>query len=245
MTRCLLRKGKNRLFISLSHKWSKTDIKNQENSEDVVFGTTISGRAVKVKGIEEIVGLFINTLPLRVKNHPRKKIRDMLNRVYRAIQKREAYETTSLVNINEYAGFRSGDEVFDTIVVIENYPLDERLRETAGQLSPGEYTMYETPHCDLTAVISTIGETKNDLIYNPEVLEEDVIQRISRHFLAVVEAILPALDREPRQLEMLSPEEKHRLIVQFNSRASGFTIDKTIQQLFTEQEKKHRTILLL
>ncbi|MCP4157668.1 MAG: AMP-binding protein, partial [bacterium] len=231
--------GENKISLAtlLYSAWGIV-LQRYNNSEDVVFGTTISGRSTKVKGIEEIVGLFINTLPLRVKNHRHDKIRDLLYRVYTAIQSREEHGSTPLVDINEYAGLRSGDELFDTIAVIENYPLDERLRETGGQLSPCGHTMYETPHYDLTVAISTFGEIRVDFIYNPEVLEKAVIRRLSRHFLTVVEAIPQALDRETRLLEILSPEEKQRLTVEFNGRASGFTADKTIQRLFCEQAKR-------
>ncbi len=99
------------------------------NGDDVIFGTTAAGRSAKVPGIEEMVGLFINTLPLRLQANPDEKIGDLIHRVDRILQTRQEYENTSLVNIKDYSKIRSKEELFDTIVVIENYPLDSLLKQ--------------------------------------------------------------------------------------------------------------------
>ena len=74
------------------------------NSTDVVFGTTVSGRNAKIKGIEDAVGLFINTLPLRMENHENKNVLQLLEDVKKSVRERELYETSPLVDIKTYVG---------------------------------------------------------------------------------------------------------------------------------------------
>ena len=78
-------------------------LQKYNNTDDVVFGTTVSGRSAKVQGIEEMVGLFINTLPLRVQSNPGEKIEDLLYKIDNALQQREEHEAASLIKAVQWA----------------------------------------------------------------------------------------------------------------------------------------------
>ncbi|MCP4146919.1 MAG: AMP-binding protein, partial [bacterium] len=143
-----------------------------------------------------------------------------------------------LVKLNQYIGLGANEELFDTIVVIENYPLDKRLRESGGNLTPQAYAVFEMTHYDLTVAVSTFGEIVIDLLYNPVMLEKERIEEMAEHFRSIVEAVVENPGKKVHQLEMLSQKEKQRLLVDFNSEASGYTANKTITQLFEEQVAK-------
>jgi len=83
-------------------------LQKYNNTNDVIFGTTVSGRSAKIKSIEDIVGLFINTVPLRVQTFPGEKISNLLYRINRMLQIREEYESTPLHRIKEYMHMYSG-----------------------------------------------------------------------------------------------------------------------------------------
>ena len=78
-------------------------LQKYNNCHDVIFGTVLSGRSARLKGIEETVGLFVNTLPLRVQTCLHDKITDLLHRIDNALTVREPYEATSLVDIKKYS----------------------------------------------------------------------------------------------------------------------------------------------
>ncbi|MCK4763299.1 MAG: hypothetical protein KAW12_13965, partial [Candidatus Aminicenantes bacterium] len=122
-------------------------LQKYNNSADVIFGATAAGRAAKIKGIEDMVGLFINTLPLRVESESGEKIADLLKKVNKAVQKREQYESTPLVDIKAYSPLDSTEELFDSIVVIENYPLDAAALQSS-RLSIEFYSMFEMTNYD-------------------------------------------------------------------------------------------------
>lgn len=105
------------------------------NSHDVVFGTTVSGRNAKFKGIENMVDLFINTLPLRINTKKEDKLLKILQRVKQGLQERQEYESSSLVKIKEASGLRSDESLFRSLVVIENYPLDNVLNNQNSSFS--------------------------------------------------------------------------------------------------------------
>ncbi|MCP5048770.1 MAG: hypothetical protein GY940_16485, partial [bacterium] len=87
------------------------------NNEDIVFGTTVSGRSAGVNGIEDMVGLFINTIPLRVRTGGSETIADFLYRINESLTEREQYETTPLVDIKSYSELGNEGELFNSIVV--------------------------------------------------------------------------------------------------------------------------------
>ncbi len=86
---------------------------------DVVFGTTVSGRTTEVTGLDSAVGLFINTVPARVELRPDESLTDLLRRVQDEHSALLDHQHLGLADIQKTAG---GGELFDTLVVFENYP---------------------------------------------------------------------------------------------------------------------------
>ncbi|WP_405851747.1 amino acid adenylation domain-containing protein [Streptomyces sp. NBC_00090] len=96
-------------------------------SRDVVFGTTVSGRTTEVAGLDSAVGLFINTVPARVTLRADESLADLLRRVQDEHTALLDHQHLGLADIQRVAG---GGELFDTLVVLENYPTGDR---SAGQ----------------------------------------------------------------------------------------------------------------
>ncbi|MCP4157028.1 MAG: amino acid adenylation domain-containing protein, partial [bacterium] len=208
------------------------------NSEDVIFGTTLSGRSAKLKGIEEIVGLFINTLPLRVASRPKEKIRAILKRTENSTRAMQKHEHTPLVKIKEYASRGTEEALFDTIVVIENYPLDNHLKETGGSLTLESHTMVEMTHYDVTVGITLQDELTVNFIYNRETIEEEQMTRMVGHFKHTLLGMLESPEQAYDKIEALPEEEKQRLLYNFNETRAAYPKDKTLHRIFEEQVAK-------
>ena len=97
--------------------------------DDVVFGITVAGRPPEIAGIESMVGLFINTLPLRVKLPPNKPFADLLSELQDSQSGLMAHQHLGLAEIQGLVGL---GELFDTLVVFENYPVDHAGLAKAG-----------------------------------------------------------------------------------------------------------------
>ncbi|CAG2144437.1 non-ribosomal peptide synthetase [Cupriavidus plantarum] len=101
-------------------------------TDGALFGTTVSGRSGELPGIEQTVGLFINTLPLHVASPADMSVRDWWRAVQRTAVSNQQHEHTPLPDIQR---LRDGGSLFDSIVVFENYPVDAALRQPIEGLS--------------------------------------------------------------------------------------------------------------
>src|SRR5262249_41161626 len=118
---------------------------------DVVFGVTVAGRPPEIAGIEQMVGLFINTLPLRVKLPQAKPTRDLLNEIQDSQSSLIAHQHLGLAEIQQAAGL--GD-LFDTLVVFENYPVDRNgLAAEARGLRLSQVVGHDATHYPLTLTV--------------------------------------------------------------------------------------------
>jgi len=216
------------------------------DSEDVIFGTTVSGRSGAIKGIENMVGLFINTLPLRTQTTPNEKIIDVVFRTDQVLREREEFENTPLPDIRSYSTVGGNESLFDTIVVIENYPLDTVMRR---DVAPGRdaarsvstvhsYSMVETTHYDLTVSIMFLNKIEIKFSYKQGLFENDVIENLAVHFKTIIQTIIDQPETALSQLEIISIDEKNRILYEFNNTAVEYPSDKTIHQLFIEQAAK-------
>ncbi|MCX6582473.1 MAG: amino acid adenylation domain-containing protein, partial [Candidatus Aminicenantes bacterium] len=208
--------------------------------EDAIFGTTVSGRSAGLKGIEDMVGLFINTIPLRIQATPGFKLIDIVSGVEDTLQVREEFETTPLPEIAGYSTLGVVGSLFDTIVAIENYPLDNRLvpEGEAGLLSVHSYLIAEMTHYDLTVAIMPLNEIEINFSWKRGLFEKETIENLARHFKGIVQNILENPETALSQLEIISTEEKNRLLYDFNNTAAEYPAHKTIHQLFEEQAEK-------
>ena len=118
--------------------------------EDVVFGVTVAGRPPEIAGIESMVGLFINTLPLRVRLPPGTALLALLRQVQNDQSKLMAHQHLGLAEIQGLAGL---GELFDTLVVFENYPVDRAgLTAQVGGLRLTDVRGHDATHYPLSLV---------------------------------------------------------------------------------------------
>ncbi|SOY66745.1 non-ribosomal peptide synthetase [Cupriavidus taiwanensis] len=100
----------------------------------VAFGATVAGRPAELPAAQQMLGLFINTLPVIASPRPQQAVGDWLREVQALNLALREHEHTPLYNIQRWAG-HSGQALFDSIVVFENYPVDAALRRAPAGLS--------------------------------------------------------------------------------------------------------------
>ncbi|MCX6583774.1 MAG: amino acid adenylation domain-containing protein, partial [Candidatus Aminicenantes bacterium] len=205
--------------------------------EDVVFGTTVSGRSGEIKGIEDMVGLFINTIPLRIQSTPSEKIGALVYRTDEALREREEFENTPLVDIGSFSPV-AGTPLFDTIVVIENYPPVGRDVARNVSTTVHSYSMVETTHYDLSVGIVPFNEIEINFNFRRGCFAKETVENLARHLKGIIQAIIENPETVLSQLEIISTEEKKRVLYEFNNTAAEYPADKTIHQLFAEQASR-------
>jgi Non-ribosomal peptide synthetase modules and related proteins len=149
---------------------------------DVVFGATVSGRPPSFKGIDLMVGMFLNTLPVRVKIDPKVKLIPWLQQLQKEHLERDNYAYSPLVDIQKWSEIPAPKSVFESFVVFENLPFSDVQQQSIHGLRLGE--MRDNGHADypLTLIV-TPGETlTGKIIYPQERFEDQVIETNDRSF---------------------------------------------------------------
>ncbi|MGD2089761.1 MAG: amino acid adenylation domain-containing protein, partial [Candidatus Aminicenantes bacterium] len=231
---CFVKTHKVTLAALVYSSWGLL-LQKYNNCSDVVFGTTVSGRSARVTGIENIVGLFINTLPLRVVSRTTESISELVHKIDKSLKQREEYENTPLVKIKEYSEIDSRQELFNTVMVIENYPLaSEKIQENSS-LTIDSYSSLEMTHYDLTIIIrESNGGIQIKFLYPNGLFYESAIERMSGHFTHMMQDMLKKPGDAPHRVELLSREERRRILVDFCDTDADYPNNKTIHRMFEE-----------
>ncbi|WP_066495485.1 non-ribosomal peptide synthetase [Abyssisolibacter fermentans] len=208
------------------------------NSEDVVFGTAISGRNVEISGIDNIVGLFVNTLPLRINTSNDINVLQLLKNVTMSMHEREKYEATSLVDIKKYCGINRKGNIFDSLLVIENYPLDSFITNQKNVLTVNDYSIFERTNFDLTISVTTLKDIDITYYFNKAVFSDEIILKISQHFEMIVKNITNYPEKKVDEIDMLTNFEEEQILNGFNNTGTNFPKNKTIKVLFEDQAEK-------
>ncbi|MDZ8065406.1 MAG: amino acid adenylation domain-containing protein [Nostoc sp. DedQUE08] len=205
---------------------------------DVVFGTTVSGRPPTLSGVESMVGLFINTLPARVKIPDTTDLLTWLRLLQQEYIEREQYSYTPLVDIQGVSEIPRTQLLFESLVVFENYPVNVTLQQLPGNLSIGELQDRGQTNYPLTLLAIPGEEMTVKIYYDRQRFDADIIDRMAGHFLTLLEGITVNPHRTPGELPILTPAEQNLLLVQWNATSAAHPINRCIHQLFEEQVEK-------
>jgi amino acid adenylation domain-containing protein/non-ribosomal peptide synthase protein (TIGR01720 family) len=215
-------------------------LQKYNRTEDVVFGKVVSGRDVPIKGIESIVGLFINTVPIRVQNNQNTTIRTLLQLVHKQGMESSEYDYCSLVEVQGRTEL--GRYLFSTLFVFENYYVDERVFVKAGSLQMGgsviEQGSREQTNYDLTVSVHYSDCLHFDIMYDPKVYGKAEVGLLLRRIELVIVEIAADPDKRVANIELISDSEREMILHGFNDTYSDYPRKKAIHQLFEEQAER-------
>lgn len=213
-------------------------ISKYRNETDVVFGGVVSGRSSLLKGIESMVGLFINTLPVRIKLDGKENIIRWLKKIQEKNSERDQYNYSSLVDIQELSEIKRGTQLFDSIVVFENYPIDKSLENGRAGIKIKNLRAFERTSFPLT-VLAAPGESLSlKIAYETSKFDEHTIKQVLGNFKTLLENILQYPERKLEDIEILTADEKNKIVTEWNNTRHVFPEGKSIRDLFEEQVLK-------
>ncbi|QBF27505.1 amino acid adenylation domain-containing protein [Pseudomonas tructae] len=201
----------------------------------VCFGATVSGRPAELKGVEQQIGLFINTLPVIAQPRPELSVEQWLQQVQAYNLALREQEHTPLFDIQRWAG-QGGEALFDNILVFENYPVAEALQQSAADdLRFGEIGNYEQTNYPLTLSVN-LGQTMAlHYSFNQADFAQASIERLARHLEALLDTMMHSPQQLLSQLDHLGAQERQQLLVAFNATATRYPLEQSIQQLIEAQ----------
>ena len=181
-------------------------LRQHTGQSTVCFGVTVSGRPPELAGAEDMVGLFINTLPVVDDVGPQQKVGAWLRHLQdRNLALRE-FGWTPLYEIQRLAG-RPGRPLFDSILVFENYPVDHALMEKNRQIRVGETRIVETSNYPLFASVGLDERLRLVFNYQRKYFDEAQIARLQRAFVRLMEALSVDADRPVGMIAASDPAD--------------------------------------
>jgi len=183
------------------------------SSRDVVFGSVVSGRPSEVEGIERMVGLFINTIPVRVGIELEDTVLDLLQRLQQVALSGEAHHYHPLSDIQSESVL--GRDLFDHIMVLENFPISE-IADSHG-LTAKANGIYEKNQFNLTLFVYPEDNLKLRFVYNSMYYSAAFIDQLSGYFMRLAELFVNAPRSLVSDLSVVSDGERWGVFEQLGS----------------------------
>lgn len=140
------------LSLAVQAAWAAV-LQRYSGQSDVVFGVTTAGRPPQLPGVESMVGVFITTLPVYTQTDLDKPVETLLEQLRDDQLEREPHTHLSLVDIQQASAIDSRLGLFESVVVFENYPVDEALAGESSSLVISDIEFAEQTNYALTLTV--------------------------------------------------------------------------------------------
>ena len=206
-------------------------------AKDLIFGTTLSGRPADLPDNEQLVGLFINTLPVRINFNDieNEKALEFLTSLQKQQLETLKHQYSSLSNIKKWIGKRTESELFETLFVYENYPVDQVLAEDVNKLNINSVSTEWRTNYPLTLVINPGIPVEIKISYDINRYSKEFIQDVLNNFINTSQSLIEKLDSPIKQISALRSEEQTRLLEEWNNTASMYESNASIAEIFENQ----------
>jgi hypothetical protein len=189
--------------------------------EDVVFGTTVSGRPADLVGVESMVGLFINTLPVRARMAPEDVLLPWLKKLQAQQIELRRYEYSPLVKVQRRSDVPGNLPLFESIVVFENYPVDESLQPQGRDLAIHNIRLFEKANYPLSLMAVPGSALLLRIFYDCRRFDADSISRMLGHLENLLQSIAANPYARISDLPLLTEAERHQMLVEWPCESIG------------------------
>ncbi|AZK92478.1 MULTISPECIES: non-ribosomal peptide synthetase [Streptomyces] len=205
---------------------------------DVVFGATVSGRPPAVTGIESMVGMLINTVPVRVAQNPAETLAGLLSRLQHRQSELAEHHHHGLTEIQRTAGLKT---LFDTLVVFESFPVDDdglsAAASTEGGIGYDGFRPSAGNHYPLCLMAAAGPDLEGIIQYAPGAFDRDTVETYAARLVRLLTRIATTPDLPTARIHSLTDAERDRMLTALNdtTATSGPARRTTLTELFEAQ----------
>ncbi|WP_241775295.1 condensation domain-containing protein, partial [Pseudomonas corrugata] len=192
--------------------------------DDVIYGVTVAGRPENLAAVDSTVGLFINTLPLRVQWADSPALVDWLQQLQHANSDLRHHAYLPLGKLKAMTRIAAEQALFDSILVFENFPVTDALNQDTGGLSfsapaseqraDGITLTQGRNHFPLSLIVMPDKQLHYLISYDRSRFSDAEVAVLSAQLRAILLAMTAQAQCRVNELEWLSPEERQQLLVQ-------------------------------
>ncbi|MVT11418.1 non-ribosomal peptide synthetase [Chitinophaga tropicalis] len=212
------------------------------NTDDVVFGTVVSARPPELEGVEEMIGLFSNAIPVRIPVEENVPVRELLKDVQQRSIEGIDHHYMQLAEIQSLTA--PGRNLFDHILLFENYPVQEMVKQSVESTEENNsFSLLSTSGFERSSYdfMFTVMPAERFLVkfsYNANLYSEAQVTALYGHLVRIIENILKDQSVTVGETDCLTPQERHQLLTSFNASAVEYPQHNTLLGLFEDQVKK-------
>ncbi|MGH3921078.1 MAG: amino acid adenylation domain-containing protein, partial [Pseudonocardiaceae bacterium] len=199
---------------------------------DVVFGTTVSGRPAELPGVEEMIGMFINTVPTRVEIQYGQDARTWLRGLQAEQVESRNFDFVSLGRLQTWSQLPPGTNLFDSVVVFENYPIQDTSGEDGSRVA--DVQMVDTTNLPLTLSAYLDDRFYFHLDYDAKLFDAATAERMAERLRMLLAGIAEDPHRPVAELPWMAADERHRVLVEWNDTALDVPV-VTFPEVFEAQ----------
>lgn len=208
---------------------------------DVVFGTPVSGRPPSLAGGESMVGLFINTVPQRIRVAPEEELVDWLREIQAASSRMSDAEHTPLVQIQRWILGAQRRQLFESLLIFESYPiaqLTQGAREAGETLRIRSAAAHDRPSYPLSMAVMPGPRMELKIYFDRLRFEAPAVERILGHMATLLGSIAGGAGKPLSDLRMLDEGELQQVISEWNDTTVAYPREHLVHELFEEQAER-------
>ncbi|MEU6297799.1 amino acid adenylation domain-containing protein, partial [Streptomyces erythrochromogenes] len=200
--------------------------------DDVVFGLTVSGRPAELPGSERMIGMLINTVPVRARIDATAPLRRVCAELQRERAELVDHDHLGLTEIQKLAG--SPSALFDTNLVFENFPMSDYALDLPGFDLQARIRFRDTTHFPLTLVVEPGKALGLRLSHHPGLIDTERVRELGERLVRLLERWTADPDALVEALDALTAAERHRVLAEWNDTAAALP-ETTLTALLAEQ----------
>src|SRR5437016_299659 len=199
---------------------------------EVLFGMVVAGREAELVGVESLVGLCINTVPVRIALPGQESVAAWLRRLHEQLATLQRYSYYPLRQIQSLSELGAGQSLFQSILIYENYPIEQTLQlvQRSG-LHLRSIEAQERTNYPLSAIVLPGEQVELKVSYQEQVLEPELVSRMVDLWQQVLETLVQQPDQRVAALPLLTKAEQDTLLVRWNATERAYLQDACVQKL--------------
>jgi amino acid adenylation domain-containing protein len=217
------------------------------DQSDIVYGVTVSGRSPELDGVEQMIGLFINTLPMRIRVNESEQLASFLENLQKQQIEMQEYEYSPLLHVQRWSEVDGSTPLFDHIFVFENYP-GRDVASRAGLPKMGDFLFRQKTNYSVTLAVGAGQSLVLRALYDNHKYSARTAKRLLQHTVNLLETIAEDPRRTVSDAVMLSDAEIRQVLQECSNVKHGENNnqnkkhdghDNNVVALFREQVKQN------
>jgi len=206
--------------------------------EDVVFGAIVSGRSVPLQGVDTMIGLFVNLMPVRAHVSPEDALLPWLKGLQVRQAKQREFEYCSLVEIKGWSEIPPGLPLFESLLVFENWSGDLTVSDWDTDLKVSDvHGHHGAPGYPMTVIVAPGPRMMMGISYDRNRFERGSVERLLSNFRVLLTGLTANPARTLGELPMLTDGERREMLVDWNQTADDSASKACVFEQFEAQAK--------